>query len=288
MQINCFGDSLTAGTAFGNSLSYPAVLHRLTGLTVNNYGIGGENSMTIAVRVGALPLNAVFCAGRTAEFMDAGGKEGFPVTLRTDNDMTPGLLKQVKEDTGEDLVNPVTIPGHKGRLIRREEKYYFIPDEPMEEIPEEVSVKTYLSGMDFSDDINIFWAGTNDYASMSNVDEVTDNIDRMIRFTASDRYLVIGLTAKEYMPELTAVNEVLRHKYNSRFLDFHEYLVENAATLDCIGLSSDDIETLKLGEMPDGLMKAPCYDHVHGNEKFFELLGNRVYGKLLDLNYLRV
>lgn len=32
MQINCFGDSLTAGTAWGNTMPYSAVLERLTGI----------------------------------------------------------------------------------------------------------------------------------------------------------------------------------------------------------------------------------------------------------------
>lgn len=288
MQINCFGDSLTAGTAFGNTLSYPAVLHNLTGLTVNNYGIGGENSMTIAVRMGAIPLNAVFSAKEPVKCPNADGKEAFPVTLHTDLDIMPGLLKQVKEDTGDDLVNPATIMGHKGKLLRCEEQFFFIPDKPMLEIPDEAMVKTYLSEMDFSEDINIFWAGTNDYASMSNIDYVMDNIDKMISYAASDKYLVLGLTAKEYMPELTAVNEALRQKYNNRFLNFHEYLVGNAATLIDIGLSNRDIEVIKQGDMPDGLIKAPCYDHVHGNEKFFEMLGNLVYRKILDLNYLPV
>lgn len=38
MQINCFGDSLTAGTAWGNTMPYSAVLERLTGIKTNNYG----------------------------------------------------------------------------------------------------------------------------------------------------------------------------------------------------------------------------------------------------------
>lgn len=37
MQINCFGDSLTAGTAWGNTMPYSAVLERFTGIKTNNY-----------------------------------------------------------------------------------------------------------------------------------------------------------------------------------------------------------------------------------------------------------
>lgn len=37
MQINCFGDSLTAGTAWGNTMPYSAVLERFAGIKTKNY-----------------------------------------------------------------------------------------------------------------------------------------------------------------------------------------------------------------------------------------------------------
>ncbi len=278
MRINCFGDSLTAGTAFGNTLSYPEKLSRITGLQVNNYGIGGEDSMTIAARIGALPLSAYVSK------CDETGR--YNVTLRTQSGKEPGLLKQIQEDTGKDLVNPVTIQGIDGILSRHGDSMCFASEKEFSPITDKADVRTFLSGLDFSEDINIFWAGTNDYASMSNVEQVIDNICAMIDFTGSEKYLVLGLTAMEYMPEISAVNERLFEKFGEHFLDFRTYLLENISTVKDIKLDSEDIRALEKGDIPDCLIKAPEYDHVHGNEKFFDLLGSQVYEKLLQMGYL--
>ena len=37
MQINCFCNSLTAGTAWDNTMPYSVVLERLTGIKTKNY-----------------------------------------------------------------------------------------------------------------------------------------------------------------------------------------------------------------------------------------------------------
>ena len=57
--IACWGDSLTYGQGSSaiSSKSYPALLSDMTGgLTVHNMGIGGETSVTIAARQGALDI----------------------------------------------------------------------------------------------------------------------------------------------------------------------------------------------------------------------------------------
>ena len=280
MKINCFGDSLTAGTAFGNTLSYPQKLRQLTGLEVNNYGIGGENSLTIAARIGALPLTA---------YMDncVDGKM-YSVRLRTSDGRAPELLRQVQDDTGNDLVNPVTIKGISGTLSRQGDMLFFAPDGGFIRTPCEAEISTCLSALDFSNDINIFWAGTNDYTSMSNVGQVMGNICAMIDFCGSEKYLVLGLTALEYMPEVDEVNEVLSKKFGGRFLNFRSYLLENIMTIEDVKLDREDIKMLQQGDIPYCLIKAPQYDHVHGNEQFFDLLGRCVYDKLQELGYLNV
>jgi hypothetical protein len=50
--VSTFGDSLTAGNQ-GSSVSYPAQLAAITGKPVSNYGIGGQTSTQIAVRMNA-------------------------------------------------------------------------------------------------------------------------------------------------------------------------------------------------------------------------------------------
>ncbi len=142
MQINCFGDSLTAGTAWGNKLSYPAVLAGLTGMKVNNYGVGGESSFTIASRIGAQPLKLMDPVAIPAEagceiLVELGDVFGQP----------SGVLYQVQEDTGDDCINPVSLCGVDGRLIRRADSLYFERQEPgMEVAAKEGSLVACVNG----------------------------------------------------------------------------------------------------------------------------------------------
>ena len=48
-EINCWGDSITEGYG-GDEISYPDVLGQLTGMTVRNLGVGGEDSVQILSR----------------------------------------------------------------------------------------------------------------------------------------------------------------------------------------------------------------------------------------------
>lgn len=49
--ITCWGDSLTAGTGATSGLTFPYQLGLLTGLSVDNQGVGGENSTQIKNRM---------------------------------------------------------------------------------------------------------------------------------------------------------------------------------------------------------------------------------------------
>ena len=56
-NILCWGDSLTAG-AGGNGTTYPKTLQTLLGslYSVQNFGVGGENSLGISARQGGIPV----------------------------------------------------------------------------------------------------------------------------------------------------------------------------------------------------------------------------------------
>lgn len=278
MQINCFGDSLTAGTAWGNTMPYSAVLEKLTGIKTNNYGIGGESSFTVASRIGAMKVTLM----NDVVFKD--GEKGPAAAELGDIYMQPsGLLRQVRENDGDDLVNPVSLGGCEGTLERAGDVLYFTRKEAGGElvIPKGSSLVTRLAHNDFSDDINIFWVGTNDYASTDNVCAVAANIRSMIQRTKSSRYIVIGMTAKSYMPEIEKVNEMLAEEFKEHFYDFRSYILKLPVTSE-----TDKADVLN-GEIPGSYMKALQYDHVHGNEKFFGLLGAQLYNKLKELGYYK-
>lgn len=283
MQINCFGDSLTAGTAWGNMLSYPAVLAGFTGMKVNNYGIGGESSFTVASRIGAQPLKLLDSVAIPAE----AGCE-VPVKLGDVFGQPSLVLCQVQEDTGDDCLNPVSLCGVDGKLIRREGMLYFLRQESGAEVTakEGSLVETRLSKGDYSGDINIFWVGTNDRVSTDNAVVVIANIRAMIDFTGSDKYIVIGLTALSYMPQVEAVNEMFSEAFGEHFYDIRKYILGLEVTEDNNPFYEQDIRDLEIGEIPASYMKAPKYDHVHCNEKFYALLGAQLYDKLKRLSYI--
>lgn len=283
MQINCFGDSLTAGTAWGNKLSYPAVLAGLTGMKVNNYGIGGESSFTVASRIGAQPLKLMDQVTIPAE---AGC--GVSVKLGDVFGQPSGVLYQVQEDTGDDCLNPVSLCGIDGRLLRREDTLYFERQEPGVEVTAKAGslVATRLSQGDYSGDINIFWVGTNDYASTDNAVAVIANLKAMINFTGSDKYIVIGLTALCRMPQVVEVNVMLSEAFGEHFCDIRNYILGLDIIKENNPFYEQDKEDAKKGEIPVSYMKAPRFDHIHCNEKFYALLGAQLYGKLKRLSYI--
>lgn len=283
MQINCFGDSLTAGTAWGNMLSYPKVLASFTGMKVNNYGIGGESSFTVASRIGAQPLKTMAPVTLWAR----AGCE-IPVALGDVFGQPSGVLYQVQEDTGDDCLNPVSLGGIQGRLVRHGDMLYFVRDEDGDEVTVETgcNVVTRLSMGDYSDDINIFWVGTNDHASTDNVIAVIANLKAMIEYTGSDKYIVIGFTALCQMPQVKEVNERLAEEFGEHFYDIRSYILGLDIPDDNNPFYELDMEDVKKGEIPTSYIKAPKYDHVHYNEKFYALLGAQLYEKLGQMNYI--
>lgn len=283
MQINCFGDSLTAGTAWGNALSYPRVLASLTGIKVNNYGIGGESSFTVASRMGAQPLKLM-----APVTIPPGAGVEVPVALGDVFGQPSGVLRQVQEDTGDDCINPVRLEGVEGRLLRHEDSLYFVRESSGEEVEAKAGscVATRLSGGDYSGDINIFWAGTNDHASPDNAAAVIANLRAMIDFAGSGRYIVIGLTALGLMPRVARVNEMLAEAFGEHFYDIRSYILGLDIVKENNPFYGQDLLDRDRGEIPASYMKAPKYDRVHCNEKFYALLGAQLYEKLGKMNYI--
>ncbi len=272
MIINCFGDSLTAGTAFGNTLPYPTVLGELSGFKVNNYGIGGEASGTIAARIGAYPLII------QRDFTIPSQAAPVDIELVDKEGISPKILLQVQEDTGNDCINPIKICGIEGILQRNANGFTFTRSNSglQVKVKSGERIVTHLATKCYNKDCNIIWAGTNDYTSMNNVELVINNIKSIINYLGSEKYLVIGMTAKSYMPEIAQVNDRLALEFGNHFYDFRSYILQSGLKDAGIEPTDADIEDINNGEIPISFIKAPEYDHVHGNESFFTLLGKEI------------
>ncbi|MDE6853378.1 MAG: hypothetical protein K2J67_13005 [Lachnospiraceae bacterium] len=292
MVINCWGDSLTAGTAYENKLSYPAALQNaLTDYKVNNFGIGGESSKTIAQRMGASPLMVGVTTEKKETFtLPADTSQSEPFNILGDDSSEAGILKQIQEDTQQDCFNPVMVNGMEC-VLSRQGMFYCLS---RTDSGEEVSIKSgdqiipQASFGNYSNDINIIWAGTNDRTKPETVSKTITNIETMIEYLNSDRYIVIGLTALSYMPEVAKVNEILAETFGDHFYDFRSYILENGLQDAGIKATKQDKQDIKIGEIPSSFMNAPdpATDHVHGNEAFYQLLANELVKKLQELHYI--
>ena len=118
-RILCWGDSVTEGMAMPRGKDYPAQLEALlgSGYRVFNSGDGGEDSVTIPARQGAVPLatasQIVFPAGeRTVKIGDE-TDNGFHSPIGEKIKLTASLGRQIP-------VNPVRIDGHDYTLSFRD------------------------------------------------------------------------------------------------------------------------------------------------------------------------
>lgn len=283
-MIYCIGDSLTAGTAFGNTLSYPGKLQELTGEEVRNYGIGGESSRTVAIRVGARPL----IVDEASEISALAGKMTF-LSLSDEEGQEPDILKQNQEDTLLDCLNPVILEGVDGIITRESRGFTFVRRQVGQSVhvPKGSLVTTQIGSLDLSQDIGILWMGTNDDVSMEKVHQLIENIQLILKRLGSHRYIVIGLTADSILPEVDAVNQVLKDTFSEHFYDFRSYLLAHGLEDGGMTFSEEDREKIARKELPACLMKAPDLDYVHGNEIFFSLLAKELYKKLIELSYLQ-
>ncbi len=293
MVINCWGDSLTAGTAYENKLSYPAALQNaLSDYTVNNFGIGGENSRTIAQRMGASPLTIGVTTEKKEEFtLPSGTDRSEQFNILGEDSTEASILKQVQEDTGKDCLNPVMVNGTECTLSRQGMFYCLSHADSGEKMTFKTGdrIVPQASFGNYSNDINIIWAGTNDRAKPETVSKTIANIQTMIDYLGSDRYVVIGLTALSYMPEVAKVNEALAEAFGEHFYDFRSYILENGLQDAGIKATKEDKKDLKIGEIPTSFMNAPdpSSDHVHGNEAFYQLLANELVKKLQEMQYIQ-
>lgn len=109
-RVLCWGDSVTEGMAMPVGKDYPARLQALLGVSylVLNSGDGGENTITIPARQGAVRLTTakqiVFSAGESAVNIGDESDNGFRTQDGGKIKLTAALGRQIP-------VNPVSVGG---------------------------------------------------------------------------------------------------------------------------------------------------------------------------------
>lgn len=289
-EINCFGDSLTFGYG-GNETTYPATLQNMLGseYQVNNLGVGGESTLTIAGRQGSIPMQVkamiIPANGKTVEieFLE----QNYP-------EITSEVPKPLRQ--GEAGINPCYLGGMKGNLTitqstttSEDAKWYFTREEGEEKvyIKEGEALITQAS-QSKRNGILILWTGTNDKLKTLQTDSVTALINKqktMINYLESTekKYIVLGLTFVKDMEAsgIEKINRELEKEYGNHFIDIRRRIQKDGLSSSNLPETEQDRLDYKAGNIPLSLR----VDEVHLNACGYRFIGQEVYRKGRELGY---
>ena len=283
-QIVCYGDSLTFGTGGveDDGTTYPGVLEELLeqnhlNIPVINYGIGGDNTVTIAGRTGGIPfrVNAFTIPEQTEPveitFLPSDGQ-----TLRIDHSLEYG---------GAGL-NDCTILGVKGRITLCKDNdishYFFTRNETGAEItvPSGTQV-TAAAASENKDAIFIIWMGEN--LGYSDNENLIDQYNAILSLQDkhAGEFIVIGLTSGT-ASERADLENAMNTAFGEKYINLREILSTEGLAMAGIPPTSEDETQTSLGCVPPSLL----YDGIHFNSDGYRVIGQIVYERLLSLGYL--
>ncbi|GAB6009682.1 Ig-like domain-containing protein [Dysgonomonas reticulitermitis] len=266
--IESWGDSLTAG-AGGNGTTYPnALASMLNNLwSVNNNGIGGQISTSIAMRQGGVPFYV------TLENNTIPASGTFKITGRNGNPIT---------DQGSQSLSGY-IEGVKGTLQRLTDNSYIFTRGDSGEEKTVSSLVQFIPDNDIKRDrITIIWYGRNNILQK---DIVLSDIQSSINYLRTDRYIVMSITNARYEPSSTIahtqivnLNRELENSYKEKYLDIRKILVNSYDPNN-----DEEAEDFKVDLIPESLMAT---DGLHFNAKGYTIIAESVLQKLKELGYI--
>lgn len=285
IDVNCLGDSLTYSYG-GNGITYPGTLQALLGreYQVNNLGIGGENTVTIAGRQGSIPMlvKAVTIPAETAiveiAFLENRGE-------------VPKPLRQ-----GEAGINPCYLKGIKGELsitqsttVSEDARWYFTREKEGEPVKiGEGEVLVTSASLSKRKGIVILWTGTNDRLAPPAEEAakvLAEKQKLMIDYIeeTDKKYIVLGLTHLTTMDsrETDSLNRELEGIYGDHFLDIRRKLLQSGLKAFHREETAQDSLDISQGNVPGSLR----VDDVHLNSSGYMFIGQQVFQKGVELGY---
>lgn len=281
-SINCLGDSLTQGGT-GDGTTYPLFLAAKmpNGTTVQNLGLGGQMSMGIAIRYGAVILKV------NANTIPTSGSVTFTYASQTravDNVAINGKLNN--EVLG-------TISGVKGILNLGNGVFTpsIYPANPVSVSVNSIFYPDDLRNVD-REGILIFWAGQNDlafgwpYITTAPRDCAKACIDYMQ--ADIKRAIIIGVTTTTigFLDEVTEQNNLLKQYVSSiaqthqvEFLDAQTMLTDPAILKELgVDLSNADVQnSLEEGLIPTVLTVDGVHFDANVKENFIAKQIKRIF-----------
>lgn len=277
--IVCFGDSLTFGSG-GNGTSYPLVLEEHLNkdrmyIPVFNMGIGGENTVTIAARAGAIPFTV-------EEFTIP--KECVPIEITFWEETGKEIRPLYQGDTG---INPCVIAGVTGRITgelddNNRMTYFFTREEAGEsvQVVRGTEVETWASTQ-FGDYIYIVFMGEN-HGWKDDIDELIQQQQAILSMQGKyqGRYIVIGLPTGT-AEERRELKNALAKTYGDKFFNIRDYMSGDAVKDAGVTLSEEDKARVEAGLIPTCFLA----DHIHFNAEGYRLIGDKLYEQMKELGY---
>lgn len=282
ISIVCWGDSLTAGAGASNEITIngltgatmPTTLAHLTGKTVYNMGVGGEDSRTIACRQGGLSMmvnNIIIPASGSVTFERIVSEDG--------NEIYP--CRQDWQGQRDSFDN-CTIGGIAGALTYDDETKLYTFTRINDGIELTINTDTEIitsPSRDRRDDILILEIGHNGGWN-EDYEVLISQYNSMIEHNNRKEYIIVGDTdgTAESKEEW---EKALEGAFGEHFVNMREYLSENGLR-DC-GLTptADDKNKIESGEVPLSLKS----DATHLNSYGYWSKGNAIYIKGVELGY---
>lgn len=262
----------------------------MSGSTVYNMGVRGENAMTIAARQGRTDI--VLTEAVTIP------KSGEVEIKFAAKDTNGAWAAVVPRDITCGGWNPVSINGIEGTLTVEVNADRTLNWAKFTRTGTGNSA-TILSGTKINiqahevakdADINIIFTGTNggwNAANTSNNEDLIALIKQMIENTKNkDKYIVIGLTVGDG-EDYKELKSLMEAEFGEHFLDAKAYLSSEQALKDMnLAVTENDSEYIQAGKVSYSFMSSPGKDFAHMNTHGYKALAKCVNDKLNELGYL--
>ena len=291
--IDCWGDSLTYGVASSTTKGgYVTRLKNKLGenWTINNFGVGGEKTKTIACRQGG--MNFVVQPGVTIP------STATPVEINLLSD--DGSPVQCR-DTDLGCINPCFINGIEGTLsidYGKFTKHFFTRKVMGDEYAITRPTTLITANKNRKGNINIIWIGQNgekheDHSGWDSEDDLVNQIRKMVEIANTDRYLILGLHTKD-LTSRKLLEEKMYNEFGRHYINLRKYLstpiygtdgrtITSSYGLDDVGFTAtaEDKRFISMGYCPTSLLA----DGVHGKDEFFDIVAKLVYDRGNELGY---
>lgn len=285
--IVCWGDDMTYGRG-GVETSYPHILEDLLtengySIPVYNFGISGEDSLTVFGRMGAIPFVVdEFKLDENATLYEV------KVTSSYNNKEVNPLMQ--KRNPG---VNPSSIMGIDGTLygwvepadLSKLGAFFFGRTYTGDAVVVPKGTEIVTNGTTYKDYIHIVAVGENggwDENIYNLVEQHRLFVEYLEGSKNADSYIILGMI-KGNADENHETELLMSENFGEHYVNLREYLAGDA--MNDLGLvpTDRDREMMAEGIVPESLMA----DENNLNDDGYKAVGQLVYDRLTELGYVR-